>query len=616
MCGIVGVIYPNGRPVDQRELISARDTLVHRGPDAYGLYVDKNIGLGHRRLSIVDVAGGHQPLSNEDGSIWITFNGEIYNFRALRESLIDRGHTFKTNSDTETIVHLYEERGLNCLDDLDGMFAFAIWDKNRNRLFAARDRLGEKPFYYYHSPEIFAFASEIKALFEFRGVVKEVNLTGLEEYFTFKYLAGERTLFQDILTLPPGHFLVYEDNEKSIKKYWDLQNGPMLSDGGNISDLVSAFDDLFLKSVQERLMSEVPLGTFNSGGIDSSLITAITSGKVNSRVNSFSVGFEDPAYDESIYANLVSEKYNTVHHSLCVTNEMFSDNLPKAIWLNDEPLNHANSVSIFLLSQLTKKYVTVVLTGEGADELFGGYPRYFILKYYAKLLKAPKPLRVAIQQALSLVGGRKAEKIRDVVGLSFDEALMYNSVYARPNSASSFLRNDLTTGHFEQRINYLKEMPFSDDLQRIFHYEVKTYLVSILNRADKMTMGASVEGRVPFLDHRCVEFCFKIPLEYRLHKHETKYVLKKYSQRYLPQSIIHRKKSGFGTPVSKWLTDRKGLGRYLDLLRDVDSKDQNLFNQHSINRMVSEHLRGECDYGETLWELINFKLWRSMFWSA
>jgi asparagine synthase (glutamine-hydrolysing) len=495
------------------------------------------------------------------------------------------------------------------------MFAFAIWDKYNHRLFAARDRLGEKPFYYFQSREVLVFASEIKALFEFSQVTKAINLNGIEEYFTFKYLAGENTLFKDIYSLPPGHSLVFQNNQKTIKKYWDLSeesiDGPR-----SIKDLESAYNNLLHQSVEERLMSEVPLGTFNSGGIDSSLITAITSSKTKSRVNSFTIGFDESDYDESPYAEMISQKYNTIHHSLKITNREFAENLPKAIWLNDEPLNHPNAVMIYLLSQLTKKSVTVALTGEGADELFGGYPRYFILKYFHQYLKAPKSVQWVMRQIIRFLDGRRVRKIRDIIDLSFNDAVMHNSVYLNPSIVHSVLNEDLLTGKFDQRLAYLTEPPFTQDLQRLFYFEIKTYLVSILNRADKMTMGASIEARPPFLDHRCVEFCFKIPLNYRLHGWETKFFLKRFSRKYLPPEIINRKKSGFGVPLEAWLRDTKGLGRYLDLLKSDDFRNSGLFNYHSIDILIKHHLAGKENHSEILWELINFQLWKQIYFDA
>lgn len=613
MCGILGVLYNSGQPIDRLELEKARDQMIHRGPDGAGLFIDRNVGLAHRRLSIIDVAGGHQPLSNEDGSIWITFNGEIYNYRRLQDELILKGHQFKTHSDTETIVHLYEERGIDCLLELEGMFAFAIWDQRRRLLFAARDRLGEKPFYYYHSREMFAFASEIKALLELSRVPKEMNWAGVEEYFTFKYLAGEPTLFKDIYNLLPGHFLIFQDNKKTIRKYWDLPTGEEFTPQKDIQELDAEYHHLINRSVEERLMSEVPLGTFNSGGIDSSLVTAITSQKINARVNSFSITFEEADYDESMYAEIISKQYNTIHHPLRISNQAFSEALPKAIWLHDEPLNHANSVMIYLLSKLSKESVTVVLTGEGADELFGGYPRYFILKFFQKYQNAPRLIRAILKNTFRYAGGRKARKIEDILDGSFEDAIMYNSIYLHPRQVRSVLNENLTSGKFENRSNYLTDIPFDDQLQKLFYYELKTYLVSILNRADKMNMGASIEGRVPFLDHKCVEFSFQIPMKYRLYGKEPKYFLKRYSSKYLPDQIIRRKKSGFGTPLAAWFRDPGGLGKYLDLLKSDGFVKDEIFKHESINMMVKQHLANKMDYSEILWELINFQLWRQAF---
>lgn len=615
MCGIVAIVTPGcSGHVREKELINARDKMHHRGPDDSGIYIGPGIGLAHRRLSIIDISGGHQPMSNEDNSIWIVFNGEIYNHLDMRNELVAKGHVYKTECDTETIVHLYEEEGINCVSRLDGMFAFAIWDEKKKLLYAVRDRLGIKPVYYYESNKIFVLASEIKSLLEFTGVSKEINYGRIEEYFTFKYLAGEETLFKNIYSLLPGHYLVYDKKNLIIQKYWDIEETDMGNDTPKtMNSMIKSYNKLMHQSINRRLMSDVPLGTFNSGGLDSSLVTAITSDKIDANVNSFSIGFEEREYDESDYAQTVSEKYHTNHHLCMVNNKLFSDNLEKCIWLHDEPLNHANSVTIYLLSKLAKESVTVVLTGEGADEIFGGYPRYFIIKYLQKYYKLPKLFRTSIKHLLRHSKNRKAQKIYSVIDMPLEKAIVFNSTYANPDLVSGFLDKELTGSGFEQRFNILNQASCRNDLQKLFYYEIKTYLVSILNRADKMSMGASVEARVPMLAHQNVEFCMNIPVTHKLYRNTTKYFLKEYARPYLPEEIIYRKKSGFGVPLADWFRDSKGMGRYIDLLKGDSLKNSDILCGNSVNTIVEQHLRKEMDHSELLWELVNFQLWRQIY---
>jgi asparagine synthase (glutamine-hydrolysing) len=380
MCGIVGIVYKNQeKTVSETEVVGMRDLLVHRGPDDHGIFIDGNVGLGHRRLSIIDLSSGHQPMTNEDETLWIVFNGEIYNFQNLREDLLNKGHTFKTKSDTEVILHLYEEKGEDCPAALNGIFAFAIWDKKNRSLFLARDHMGIKPFYYSETRDAFLFSSEIKSIVRSGHVEARCNEKVIPEYFIFRHVSGQNTLFQGIKSLLPAHSMVFKDGEVQTKDYWS----PFPREKErHISFDVAAEELSWLiqDSVKKQLISDVPLGTFCSGGVDSSLVTAMASRLVGRPINTFSVGFHENGYDETVYARMVSEQYGTSHHEVRLTNEEFTELLPRMIWHNDEPLNFANSIQIYAISKLAKKHVTVVLTGEGADELFGGYPRYLLPK--------------------------------------------------------------------------------------------------------------------------------------------------------------------------------------------------------------------------------------------
>ncbi len=408
MCGIVGIVHKDRqRRVDESRLVGMRDLLVHRGPDDAGCHFDGHVGLGHRRLSIIDLSSGHQPMTNEDGSLWIVFNGEIYNFQALRERLVAKGHQFKTKSDTEVILHLYEEEGPDCARSLNGIFAFAIWDARDQSLFLARDHMGVKPLYYAVTDEALVFASEIKSIVNSGYVEPRCRDEGAFEYFVFRHVSGERTLYRDVNCLLPAHTLVLKNGEVRIDQFWS--HYPKPEEGP--TSLVAAADELsalIQDAVGMQMVSDVPLGTFCSGGVDSSLVTAFAARLTEKRINTFSVGFHEPDYDETQYARLVSKQYGTIHHELKVSNEEFADLLPTMIWHNDAPLNFANSIQIYAISKLAKEFVTVVLTGEGADELFAGYPRYLVPSLSHSYGRLP-----AFVQRLAPTGTRNDRGITD-----------------------------------------------------------------------------------------------------------------------------------------------------------------------------------------------------------
>ncbi len=616
MCGICGIVNidPDNK-VDHETIVSMRDTMIHRGPDDAGIYMNENVGFGFRRLSIIDLKHGRQPMCNEDGSIWIIFNGEIYNHSVLRTELISRGHIFKTNCDTESIIHLYEEFAIEGFKKMNGMFAFAIWDNNKRKLILARDRLGIKPLYTFNTGEGLAFGSEIKSLLKYGKVPKELNYDSLPEYFIFRFPSGDKTMFKGIKNVLPGQVLTFQNGNIESELIWDLtdfRNVP----GINESEALSQFEELLMDSVKLRLMSDVPLGTFCSGGIDSSLVSAYAQNLSGLNLNTFSVGFKEADFDESYYAELVSQKFRTIHHKLRVDNETFARSLPGLIWHNDEPLNHANSVQIYHISKLAKQFVTVVLTGEGADELFGGYPRYLIAQACRKLGRFPPFFRNFAGALAALGPSRKLKKLFMFLPLSLQEIITFNSYFTDWKSLGKILDLDFNSdsilnsrlsllGHYDLRIDNVME--------NLFKLELKTYLVSILNRQDKMSMAASIESRVPFLDHRLVEWGLGIPVGLKLRGVQTKYIIKKLSERMLPGEVIYRKKSGFGVPVSNWLRDKNGLGKFLDLITEPKSKQRGYLNSKEIDRLVSQHLSNRSDHGDILWEILNLELWNRIF---
>lgn len=610
MCGIAGLIDRRGNGVSTDTLVRMQGSLTHRGPDDAGIYIHENVGLVHTRLSIIDLGTGHQPMCNEDGTVWIVFNGEIYNYKELQGHLLAKGHTLRTNCDTEVIVHLYEEYGLDCATHLNGMFAFAIWDQNARRLLLARDRMGVKPLYYAATDRHFVFGSEVKALFQSTAIQPECNEQRLPEYLVFRAVAGTETLFKGVRHLPPGHVLVLESGEPKVSEYWSLGRRPIVeaSDEGEYLDQVA---HLLEDSVRLRLRSDVPLGTFCSGGIDSSLVTAVAARLRGSPLNTFSVGFEEDDYDERKYARLVSQRYRTTHHELVVGNQSFADALPEAIWLNDEPLTHPNSIPLLVLSRYAKQFVTVILTGEGADELFGGYPRYLIPLLALKYQALPAMARTLVACGLLLSRNRRAHKLRRALSLDARELGVYNSSFVDRSVCDALWVKGAVEDSFSTRLGWGHSA--GNFFPGFFRWEQQSYLVAILMRQDKMTMGAAIESRVPFLDYRLVEFSETIPHHWKLKRLQSKYLIKRLAAAYLPHEVVYRQKSGFGVPLASWLRDARGLGRYLAVLRDTTFKQRGYFDQHLVDGMIAAHTQGSADHAEILWTMINLELWFRLF---
>ena len=615
MCGICGIINAcSENSVDKATLERMKQVITHRGPDDHGTYLSGHVGLGFRRLSIIDLKHGHQPMSNEDGSVWIVFNGEIYNHAELRKVLISKGHVYKTDCDTESIIHLYEEEGLKAFSKLNGMFALAIWDARKREFYLVRDRLGIKPLYYTLTKNGLIFGSEIKAILEHSDAPRNLNSDGLEEFLTFRYLAGEQTLFRGIFSLLPGHILGYREGEIKLTKYWDLDE-PREYLPANETAILEQLDELLQDSVRMRLMSDVPLGSFCSGGVDSGLTTAYATKHGKHGIDTFSVGLHEPEFDESDYAKMVSKRYETRHHTMKIDNMVFSDTLPKIIWYHDEPLNHANSVPIHHISKLARNFVTVVLTGEGSDELFGGYPRYNIANVCRRLQMLPRFCRKAIKNVIALSTMRRLNKLGHFLPESLPEVAVYNSQFNRPASIENLLPVEFRGMKSEFRYAQVTnpDVTSRNLLARLWRLDLKTYLVSLLSRMDKMTMAASIEARVPFLDHRLVEWGLRVPDPLKLKKLQNKYIVKKLSESFLPRDVIYRSKSGFGLPISDWVMDNKGLGRYLDLFFEPRFGQREFLDVQNVRRLIKEHRAGKADHGEVIWELINLEIWYRTF---
>ncbi|MGB0076715.1 MAG: asparagine synthase (glutamine-hydrolyzing) [Candidatus Sulfotelmatobacter sp.] len=627
MCGITGVLkLGEGGQVDPGLLRRMCAAMIHRGPDDEGIYTDGCLGLGMRRLSIIDLKTGHQPISNEDGKVWIVFNGEIYNHVALREQLIALGHRFRTDSDTEAIVHLYEEYGHDCVQYLQGMFAFAIWDNQQRRLFVARDRLGIKPLYYHLSERSFLFGSEIKALLAHPEVRPDFHRTVLPEYLAFGYLSGTETFYRGIRKLMPGHWLEINAREElRIEQYWDLSVAPeeTVRDESYYS---SAYRDLLESAVGSHLMSDVPVGVFLSGGLDSSAVAALMTHIRRAPVETFSVGYLEQSYSELPYARIVAQHLNSIHHEVLVSQLEFFDALPKLIWHEDEPIVWPSSVALYFVARLARKRVTVVLTGEGSDETLAGYGRYaFTLKnaaldrIYRRLV--PGILRTQVRRSIEdsrWIGANVRRKLthsflaRD--GNSWASFYFDNFFSAFSEQELAGLLNDELAPEFEKGASYRHVLDYRDScsgemLQRLLYTDIKTYLVELLMKQDNMSMAASIESRVPFLDHKLVEFAARIPRRVQIAGLTGKKILKTAMRDLLPHSIVYRQKLGFPTPWSGWLRGPQ-LETIRDLLLEPRSLERELFKPESLERLFREHRAGSRDHGDRIWRLLNLELWQ------
>jgi asparagine synthase (glutamine-hydrolysing) len=633
MCGINGIAFSrrSGREVDARLLGRMRDVIVHRGPDDSGALLDRNVGLGHRRLSIVDVAAGHQPMANEDGTLHVVYNGEVYNHADYREGLEARGHVYRTHCDTETILHLYEDHGSACVERLRGMFAFAVWDQNRRELFIARDRFGVKPLYYVHdSGGSLFFASEIKALLEAGAVRPELNHAALPDYLANHATSGDETLFAGVRRLPPGHTLTWrEDGTVSIRPYWDLHfsGGEELTAGKSDRQLVEEWDDLFRTSVRLRLMADVPLGMFLSGGIDSSAIAAVMSGMVSEPIKTFSVAFAEREANELEYARLVARAFKTDHHEVVVTPHQFFDALPRLVWHEDEPIAHPSSVALYFVSELASRHVKVVLTGEGSDEMLAGYERYrktlHLLRLGAKYhALAPGALRGAVRRRIEAmpVASRARQKLSrtflclepDLETLYFDNFSVFSRAMQRDLLTPGARDRAVALDPYREMRGYYERADSDELLNRLLYADVKSYLHELLMKQDQMSMAASVESRVPFLDHRLAEFTAALPLRLKLRRGwTTKYVLREAMKGVLPAPILTRKKMGFPVPVGAWF---RGEFRHLldEYVLGARARSRGLFEPEFVRRTVERPEAGE-NHSERLWALVNFEMWMRRF---
>jgi asparagine synthase (glutamine-hydrolysing) len=631
MCGICGVFFPDRtQHVEPKAIAKMAQSIVHRGPDDEGSLVEGNVGLAMRRLSIIDVKTGHQPLSNETGDVWIVFNGEIYNHANLRTELESKGHQYRTHCDTETIVHAYEQYGRDCVKHLSGMFAFAIWDRRKRVLFAARDRLGIKPFYYRWDGRVLLFGSEIKAILAY-AATREFNRRALAEYLAFGYISSSETMFSGIYKLQPGHTLeLSEDGELKVERYWDLPS-EVDREPHPPTYYVQTYRELLERAVTSHLMSDVPLGMFLSGGLDSSAVAALATRIRGSQIKTFAVGYGsgdsgERSFSELNYAREVARHISSDHHEVCLSREEFFESLPNLIWHEDEPIAWPSSVALFAVAQLARKHVKVVLTGEGSDETLAGYTRYAWTLLNARI--------DAVYRSVTTPGVRSS--IRKLIegssiGASLDRKIHHTFLLRNGNSWASIYFDNffaafstaeqaelLTTSAVSESGDAYRnsmdawERSCGDLLRRMLSTDIRTYLLELLMKQDQMSMAASIESRVPFLDHELVEFSAKIPAQYSIRGLAGKQILKKAVEGLLPNSVIHRKKMGFPTPWEHWLRGAQ-LGAIEQILLAPRSMGRGLFGRQAVERIFAEHRNGMRDHSNQIWRLLNLEIWQRIF---
>jgi asparagine synthase (glutamine-hydrolysing) len=629
MCGIYGEVALSGSAPDGfgRYAEAALDTLEHRGPDDRGLWIGQGVAIGARRLSIIDLAGGHQPIWNEDDSKCIVCNGELYNFLDLRPELEDQGHTFRTKSDSEVILHAYEEWGQGSLRRLNGMFAFAIWDERARSLFVARDRIGEKPLYYYQDREHLVFASEIKAILEDPRIPRELDPAGLGNYLAFGHSVAPRTAYRGISKLLPGHHLTVRDGRATVGRYWDVGDEPQVDPGSRLDEeeLAARVRDLLEDSVRRRLVADVPVGAFLSGGVDSSAVVALMRRHHTERPKTFSLGFTvGGGYDELPDARRVARNLGTDHHEMEVRHADLVEILRTLVYHYDEPFADPAAFPVYLLSRFAREHVKVVLTGDGGDELFGGYRRYAADQLARPYQRLPGGLTARVVPAAlerlprlrRLKQAARTLPIRDP-GRRYASWLTLFTPEMRAELLSPELSGRLDghdpVGLYPALYRRLNGRPPADHLNRLMYVDVKTWLAdAYLEKTDKATMACSLEARVPLLDHRLVELAFQIPGRHKIRGWSTKRIFKRAVRGLVPPEVLRKRKHGFSVPLDPWF--RGELRSFaFELLLDPATRRRGYFNTPVVERLWREHIGGRHVWDEQLWVLMNFELWHRIF---
>ncbi|HEX3147582.1 MAG TPA: asparagine synthase (glutamine-hydrolyzing) [Gemmataceae bacterium] len=628
MCGIAGIVDLRGRPVDRPALVRMGDRLAHRGPDAKGFHIDGGVGLGHRRLSIIDLAGGKQPMANADGTVWVTFNGEIYNFADLRGPLEARGYPFATHSDTEAIIHAYEAHGAKCVEQFRGMFAFAIWDSRRQRLFAARDRLGKKPFFYTIADGQFLFASEMQGLLAHPAVERKIDPTAIDDYLTYGYVPAPRTIFCGVFKLPPAHTLTLDlaadapnRARPQVERYWSLHYEPKTN--VREPEALEQLTAILTEAVRLRLVADVPLGALLSGGVDSSVVVALMS-KLSSRpVKTFSIGFDDKAFNELPFARLVAERYQTEHHELVVRPDALTV-LPTLVRHYGEPFADSSGVPSYYVAQLTRQHVTVALNGDGGDECFAGYDRYRGMLLAERYRRIARPLRCGlIEPIAALIPDSLPRRSRLRQAKRFLESAAMDPADRYLNWVSFFTprqRAELYSNEFRAELaghdagGFLRDLfaainPGAGLLDRTLAVDVQSYLPDdLLVKVDIATMANALEARSPLLDHVVMEFAARLPANLKIRGSTLKYLLRRLAERLLPAAALNRRKMGFGVPVGDWMRgELKPLVN--DTLLSERAAQRGYLKPETVRELVDQHQSRTQDHTHRLWALLWLELW-------
>jgi len=635
MCGICGWIRLDSVNASGADagLAAMNATIEHRGPDDQGAVKFDDAAIAMTRLSIIDVGGGHQPMTNDRQDCWIVFNGEIYNFLDLRKELQSKGYRFKTQSDTEVVLRAYEEWGDDCLARLRGMFALAIYDcrgavngtryerSQRSRLLLARDRVGKKPLYYFSDGKQIVFGSEIKAILAHSSVRAEVRRSSLPLYLTYGYVPTPYTFFENIYELPPGHKLIVQDGAVVIDRYWQPPSSDASGEALSEKQYIDRLRELFEDAVQARLISDVPLGAFLSGGVDSAAVVAFMALVMKQQVQTFAIGFsDDPSFNELEYARAVANRFCTDHHEFVVTADAI-ELLPKLVWHHDQPFADSSAVPSFLLAQMTRRHVKVALTGDGGDELFAGYDRFAAARLAESYRRVPDIFQTTVKQFLAVLPeattygslARRARRFVDGASLPLaDRYLSWVGVFP-PALVRELVAGDPEVDPVSHFQSYFDPALDGDPIAQLLSVNMKSYLPGdLLVKTDRMTMANSLEARCPFLDHRLLEFACAIPSELKLKGMTTKYILKRALQDIVPRQIIRRKKHGFGVPVGRWF--RTSLKRYLhETLLSPQALRRGYFHEAALRRLIDEHQSGKRDHGHRLWSLLTFEIWQRIF---
>jgi asparagine synthase (glutamine-hydrolysing) len=621
MCGIAGFVGETGFGLDERREVLGRmlRSIAHRGPDDEGLLVEGEAAVGMRRLSIIDLAGGHQPLSGCDPRLSIVFNGEVYNFRELKQDLEARGHTFKTHSDTEAIVHAFEEYGPRCVERLRGMFGLALWDARDGSIFVARDRVGKKPLYYTRTPRgALVFGSELKCLLAHPEVGRETSPEALDAYLTWGYVPDPLSVFKGIEKLPPGHYLTFKGGELKVEGYWDF---PQEEGGsGREEDYLEELRELLDEAVRVRLVADVPLGAFLSGGVDSSAVVGLMARNSDRPVKTFSIGFNEDSYDELKYARVAARHFQTEHHEFVVTPDICSV-VDELAWHFDEPFADPSAIPTYVVSKLARSHVKVVLSGDGGDELFAGYTRYVIDRRRGGFERLPRFVREGLMQPAARLmphGARGRNFIHDVAYDALERYLESVSVYTR------LMKTELYTEEFRRLAGdesrapaafraTASASPSGDALDRLLYLDSKTYLPGdILTKVDRMSMAASLEARTPLLDHKLIEFVGRIPSSLKMKGLVTKHIFKQAVRGLVPSEILDRPKQGFGVPIEQWI-NRQLRDRVRGTLTEARTLGRGVTDPDYVALLLDEHEGGRRDHSARLWALFMLELWHRTF---